>query len=91
MVLEINFKSHDTVVLILKDGRKIIDLLDLNFDRNLDEVLIGAVDKILEKNKIDILSLKKGAITGKLAKESLSHQVAKSFIKGLNLGNFSEK
>lgn len=91
MILELNFKNKKIVSLILKDGQKIIDHADFKFERNLDEVLIASIDKILEKNNMDILSLKKGKITGKLERNSLSRQVAKTFIKGLNLGNYRQK
>lgn len=91
MILELNFKNKNIVSLILKGGQKVIDRADFEFDRNLDEVLIVSIDKILEKNNMDILSLKKAKITGKSEKNSLSHQVAKTFIKGLNLGNYSQK
>ena len=70
--------------MILKEKREEIDVLDLEFDRNLETVLISGLDKILNKNKMSLLSLKTVKITGQIKKDSLSFQITESFKKALN-------
>ncbi|MDP3697225.1 MAG: hypothetical protein Q8R55_04325 [Candidatus Taylorbacteria bacterium] len=83
MTLEIFFKNRNFVSLILKDKQKTIDTLDLEFDRNLDSILISGLDKILNKNKMSLSSLKRIRIAGEIRKDSLSYQIAQSFKKAL--------
>lgn len=83
MVLEVFFESHNKVSLILKNGPKVIDQADFEFNRNLEQVLIAGLDKILNKNKMSLLSLKRVRIAGKIKKDSLSYQIAQVFKKAL--------
>ena len=83
MILEIFFKNRNLVSLILKDRQKTVDTIDLEFDRNLETVLITGLDKILNKNKMSLLSLKMVRIAGKIKKDSLSYQIAQAFKKAL--------
>ena len=83
MTLEIFFKNRNFVSLILKDKQKTIDILDLEFDRNLDTMLITGLDKILNKNRMSLSSLKRVRIAGEIRKDSLSYQIAQSFKKAL--------
>jgi len=83
MILEIFFKNRNLVSLILKDRQKTVDTIDLEFDRNLETVLITGLDKILNKNKMSLLSLKMVRIAGKIKKGSLSYQIAQAFKKAL--------
>ena len=83
MTLEIFFKNRNFVSLILKDKQKTIDILDLEFDRNLDTMLITGLDKILNKNRMSLSSLKRVRIAGEIKKNSLSYQIAQSFKKAL--------
>ena len=69
--------------MILKEKQKTIDTLDLEFDRNLDTILISGLDKILNKNKMSLSSLKRVRIAGEIRKDSLSYQIAQSFKKAL--------
>ena len=83
MILEIFFKNRNLVSLILKDRQKTVDTIDLEFDRNLETVLITGLDKILNKNKMSLSSLKRVRIAGEIRKDSLSYQIAQSFKKAL--------
>ena len=83
MILEIFFKNRNLVSLILKDRQKTVDTIDLEFDRNLETVLITGLDKILNKNKMSLLSLKMVRIAGKIKKGSLSYQITQAFKKAL--------
>ncbi|MDO8495798.1 MAG: hypothetical protein Q7S32_04810 [bacterium] len=67
----------------MKKGKKVLDKLSFVFERNLDAVLIEGIDKLLERNKMVISSLKKMKIEGQIGKESLSYQIATAFIKAL--------
>ena len=83
MILEIFFKNRNFGVLILKDEQKTIDTLAFEFDRNLETQLISGLDKILNKNKMPLSSLKRVRILGKVRKDSLSYQIAQAFKKAL--------
>ncbi len=85
VTLEIFFKNHHLVSLILKEKSKLIDSLDFAFDRNLETMLISWLDKILIKNRMSLSSLKIVKITGEIEKDSLSFQIAQSFKKALIL------
>ena len=83
MTLEIFFEIHNQVSLIIKNGLKDIDRVDFEFNRNLEHVLISGLDKVLNKNKMSLLSLKRVRITGKVSKNSLSYLIAQAFKKAL--------
>lgn len=83
MTLEIFFEKPNIVSLILKHGSKTVDKLDLEFDRNLEHILIHGLDKVLNKNKMSLSSLKGVRIAGKTRKDGLSYQIAQAFKKAL--------
>ncbi len=83
MTLEIFFQNRNFVSLILKHSQKLVDRIDLQFDRNLEALLISGLDKILNKNKMPLSSLKMVRIAGNIRKDSLSYQIAQSFKKAL--------
>ncbi len=85
MNLELLFKNRNIVSLVLKKGNEVIDKVVFPFDRNLEHVLIFGLDKILNKNKMSLLSLETVKIVGDIKKDSLSFQIAKSFKKALDL------
>lgn len=55
------------------------------WERNLEEVLIESIDKILERNKMNLLTLKIVEWGGKLDKRGLTYQLVSSFKKALVL------
>lgn len=83
MDLDILFVSTEAGELVMKEGSQLIDRLAFKFNKNLEAVLIQTIDKILERNRMDILSLKKMKVNGLLKPESLSYQIAETFIKAL--------
>lgn len=100
MNLIINFtEKRGEVELKLQDGKKLIDSLTFDFEANLDSVLISAVDKILERNRIDTLSLKRatrespnGAVAfmaikvlGNIEKTSSAYGIAQTFIEAIKV------
>ena len=84
MLLEIFFKKPNGVSLILTENEKPVDRADFQFDRNLEAILISGLDKILNKNKMSLSSLKNIRIGGEIRKDSLSFQITRSFQKALN-------
>lgn len=85
MFLEINFKSNNVFELKIKKGSKVIDQADFEFNRNLEQILIYTLDKILNRNRMPLLSLRAIRITGGALRDTLSCQIAQSFKKALNL------
>ena len=83
MDLIINFKDRGKVELQLKRGRVLIDTLTFDFEANLDSVLISAVDKILERNRIETLSLKTVKVAGEVDKFSSAYKIAQTFIEAI--------
>ena len=83
MNLEIFFENRNFVSLILKDKQKTVDIIRLEYDRNLEAILISGLDKILNKNRMSLLSLKRVRIAGEIRKDTLSYQIAQSFKKAL--------
>lgn len=83
MELKVLFRDHCSGELVVKNKRTVIDRFPFEFDRNLEEALIVSIDKILERNTMDVLSLKSMKVGGNIGSESLSYQIATSFIKAL--------
>jgi len=83
MILEIFFENNNLVSLIFKEGSKIVDRADFEFNRNLEQILISGLDKILNKNRMSLSSLKRVRIAGKVRKDGLSYQIAQAFKKAL--------
>lgn len=81
MNIDIILKKQERGELVVKRGEKIVGRQFFKFNKNLEEVLITGIDKILEKNRMDLLSLKSIKVGGELGSESLSYQLAKTFIK----------
>lgn len=85
MILELLFKNPNLISFVLKKNNQPIDRLGFKFDRNLETVLISGLDKILNKNKMFLSSLKTVKIMGDIKKDMLSFQITQSFKKALNL------
>ena len=66
----------------------ILDSIDFSFHGDLDTVLIQAVDKLLERNKLDKLSLSQGVVTGNIDETSSSYRVAQAFLEAIKLTNY---
>jgi len=92
MNLIINFtEKRGEIRLELRKRGKLIDTLTFEFEANLDTVLIAAVDKILERNRIETLSLKmvkvmvsaKGGSASGGEKSSSAYKIAQTFIEAI--------
>lgn len=64
-----------------------LDNLDFSFRGDLDGVLIGAVDKLLERNRIDKLSLAQGVVTGNIDETSSSYRIVQAFLEAIKSAN----
>ena len=59
-------KSNNFAILKLKQRRHVLGWLNLTINRDLDTLLIGSIDKLLVKNRMDKLFLKSLKISGKI-------------------------
>lgn len=84
--MEIEFRQLDRQIfaLILRNGGKIIGKTELPAGPHLEQRVLFAIDKILERNKIGLPSLKRVAFRVKAGTESLSQQVLKTMVKAFN-------
>lgn len=85
MRLVICFNDVRSGEIFMKKRGRIIDQLAFHLDRNLERVLIDSIDKILERNKINLFTLKIIKLGGKLDRQSLAYQLVSSFKKALKL------
>lgn len=85
MQLVIHFSDARAGEVTLRKGKRIIDRAGFCLERNLEEVLIESIDKILERNKMDLFTLKIGKGGGKLDEQGLTYQLVSSFQKALIL------
>lgn len=85
MNLTIQLKKDHTLLIQLKQGRKVIDHKNLTISTNLDTLLITAIDKLLAKNKIEGLSLKNAGIKGKLKPRAVSSMIIKTVVNALQI------
>ena len=76
-----NFDAH----IYLKGKRGIVDHEDLTISRNLDTLLIRAIDKILSRNRISRLSLRTLEIPAKLKDGAVSNMILKTTKVGLEV------
>ncbi len=59
-------------------GRRELDALDVSFSGDLDTLLIGAIDKILKRTRISLLSLQSVSVGGSANHSSLAWRVAQT-------------
>lgn len=85
MKLIITIKNKGTLAIRLKEGRQTIDEENLTISQNLDTLLIRAIDKILNRNTIDRLSLKTLEISGKMRSEAVSGMILKTLKNALTI------
>ncbi len=85
MKLILSIQNQDNLTVQLKRGNKHLDREDLTISRNLDTLLIRAIDKILSRNKIGRLSLKSLEIPAKLKDEAISNMILKTIKVGLGV------
>lgn len=85
MKLVCNIKNGEIIIIQLKRGKHILDELHLTVSRNLDNMLITAIDKLAAKNRIDRLSLKTLEIQGKMRSGAVSSMILKTVKSALGV------
>jgi len=63
----------------------VLDELHLTISRNLDTLLIGSIDNLVTKNKIDRLSLKTMKILGNMRPGAVFSMIVKTIVNGLGV------
>lgn len=85
MTIIIKVNMPKSVSLKIIDGLRVIEEAYLTVGQDLDIMLIRTIDKILFKNKIGRLSLKKVEISGKMDPHALSGMILGSVAKALTI------
>jgi len=85
MRILLNIKNQATIEMQLLKNKHIIDVVHLTVSRNLDTLLIRAIDKILSRNRISRLSLKSLEIPAKLKDGAVSNMILKTTKVGLEV------
>ena len=81
-----NIKAQDSkLILELTKKGKVLSEENLTISRNLDTMLIIALDRILSRNRIGRLSLKNVKIGGKIRSGTVSSMIIHSVSKALTL------
>ncbi len=86
MILNISLDGNN-IKLTLKNGRKVIDILEWNDEYTLSEQLLPNIDKLLQKNKIAKKQVSK--VTTKITKTSgvTSIRIVQTVAKAWNIGS----
>ncbi len=79
MGIKIDLKEEN-FILYLYNGKKIQDELKVEYYRDLSEKLIGGIDKILKKNRIDKSNLKYLKLLKKPDKNRTSDRIVLSIV-----------
>ncbi len=85
MRLLLNIKNQSIIEIQLIKNKHIIDVAHLTISRNLDTLLIRAIDKVLSRNRIDRLSLIILEIPTKLKDEAVSNMIIRTTKAGLEV------
>jgi len=78
-------QNQNNLTINLKQGKKTIDHESLTIARNLDTLLIIALDNILSRNTIDKLLLRVLRIQGKVREKTVSGMIIKTVKAGLRV------
>ena len=84
-------KDSQTVGLILKKGRFLLDNAQVLIDRHFDHFLIEGVDKLLKRNRINPMALNRVVLSGHIDKNSSSHKMATAFLQAINVRKNASK
>lgn len=85
MRLLLNLKDHQSGEMMIKKNGRIVDRLTFRLERNLEQILMAGIDKILQRHKMNLLTLKNVELRGKIDQASLTYQLALGFKKALEL------
>ena len=83
MKLVLNVKESGALNIELKNGAKIVDRELLTIAPGFDSILIGSIDKLLSRNRIERLSLKKVEIAGEIDEKSVSGMIIRTVAQAL--------
>ena len=84
VVLQIILTQSEVTLKLVKNGTT-IDVVTIKYYHDLSDVLITGLDKFLERNKLDLKSLKSYKIRGDLGQDSTSYKIASAFVRGLQI------
>ncbi|MBI2063770.1 MAG: hypothetical protein HYT65_02130 [Candidatus Yanofskybacteria bacterium] len=84
MILQIELGQSDVTLKLVKNGTT-IDVVTIKYYYDLSDVLITGLDKLLERNKLDLKSLKSYKIHNDLGQDSTSYKIASAFVRGLQI------
>lgn len=72
--------EEEKFTLFLSDNKKLADSLEVRYNRNLAEKLLGGLDNILKRNKIDKTCLKSLELLKKPDENRTSDRIAMSIV-----------
>ncbi|GEM_PF-6395566 len=78
MFLELHIQEKKQFVLLLKEGRKSLDVLQWEDDNNLSCRLLSAIEKIIHRNDLDIASLRRLKILSDIPNRYTAVRIAKT-------------
>ena len=81
--LKLRFVDQSRGELSILSERKLIASETFSFNRDLDQVLLLTLDKLLLKNTMSLISFKTYQIMGRVSWYGLSYQIAKAVLSGL--------
>ena len=81
--LKLKFIDQSRGELSILSERKLIASEAFSFNRDLDQLLLLTLDKLLLKNTMSLISFKTYQIMGRVSRCSLSYQIAQAVLSGL--------
>ena len=81
--LKLKFIDQSRGELSILSERKLIASEAFSFNRDLDQLLLLTLDKLLLKNTISLISFKTYQIMGRVSRCGLSYQIAQAVLSGL--------
>lgn len=85
MKLVLTIKDEKNLTIQLKKGDRVIDHEYLTIGQDFDNMLIVAIDKLADRNRIDRLFFKAKEIQGKMRSGAVSEMIFKAFRSGLTI------
>lgn len=83
MQLVISSKKPNNFTLTLKRGKRIVDAVDFEFDKNLDTRLIQGIDFFIKRNKIDIFAFSRFVLGRGVDRKSSMYKILKAWLAGV--------
>ena len=83
MRLLFNIENRENIEILLIKNKRSVNRTRLTVGQGFDIILIGALDKILHRNRIEKTSLKSIRISGKMATGAISGMILKTITEAL--------